>query len=71
MEQVYLTADDVADMLRTTRGNVYLMCRRGRIPFVKQGRRTLIPRAAWDRFVADQAVSALAEMSGGTHAEAT
>ena len=62
LEPIYLSTDDVAKLLNTTRENVYVLCRQGRIPFVKQGRRTLIPVRAWEQFVAAQTQAAMAGM---------
>ena len=63
MEKTYLSADEVADLLGTTRGNIYLMCREGRLPFVKRGRRTLFPIEAWKQFVVEQSTTAMSALS--------
>jgi len=70
LEPIFLSTDDVAQLLNTTRGNVYLLCRRGRIPFIKQGRRTLVPARAWEQFVEAQSQAALSSMKEAHHAEA-
>lgn len=69
METVFLSTDEVSRLLGTTRGNVYLLCRRGRLPFIKQGRRTLIPRPAWERFLATMTDEALAGLKEADHAQ--
>ncbi|MHB1646969.1 MAG: helix-turn-helix domain-containing protein [bacterium] len=37
----YLTVDEVADILRVTRGTIYRLIKQGKIPFVKFGKRYL------------------------------
>lgn len=64
MQTVFLSTDEIADLLGTTRGNIYQLCKRGRLPFVKQGRRVLIPRLAWNAFVAQQSSTALETLKG-------
>ncbi len=65
METTFLNTDEIADLLGTTRGNVYCLCRRGRLPFVKQGKSIRFPRLAWDAFVAQQSSAALEALKGG------
>ena len=60
MIQEMLRASDVAASLRLTTGRVYQLLREGHLPSVRLGGRILIPRAAWDRFLAEQSEIALA-----------
>ena len=63
-----LRPDDIALSLRLTTGRVYQLLRAGCIPSVRVGGRILIPRAAWDTWVAEKAADALTAIGGGaTH----
>ena len=70
MSHEMLRASDVAAEMSLTTGRVYQLLRAGSLPSVRVGGRILIPRAAWEQFVADQARAAMAGMKEGRHAEA-
>jgi excisionase family DNA binding protein len=57
---MFLTADEVADLLRTTRKAIYVMIERRRLPGVRKfGKRILIRSAELVEWVDQQAVSSL------------
>ena len=49
-----LTVPEVADLTRISVAQLYLMLRRGELPCVKVGRVYRVPRAALERWIADQ-----------------
>ena len=51
-QAVVLTVDEVAEMLKISRPQAYLGIRLGQIPFIRIGRRILVPRAALDKKLA-------------------
>lgn len=69
MENPLLNVAEVATLLGTTRENVFRRCQRGRLPHIKMGRRTFIPRVAWEQWLATQNATALANMNGVADAE--
>lgn len=46
-----LRADDVAKLLNIGRSTVYLLCRRGQLPYVAINRSIRIPASALDRWL--------------------
>src|SRR5262249_46963565 len=50
----FLSADDVAALLRITRKRAYRALELGQVPAVKMGGRWRIPQAAWDRWYETQ-----------------
>jgi excisionase family DNA binding protein len=47
-----LTVDEVAALLRISRGSAYEAVKRGEIPTIRIGRRLLVPAAALERMLA-------------------
>jgi excisionase family DNA binding protein len=60
MEKPFMTVPEVARSLRLTPVRTYELLRQGRLPHIRRGRRVLIPRAAWNLWLAQQADKALA-----------
>jgi excisionase family DNA binding protein len=58
-ETVFLTVNDVAGMVGLSENRVYQLIAEGRIPHTRAGRRIRIPRAAFDRWLAEEADRAL------------
>jgi excisionase family DNA binding protein len=54
-ESAVLTVDEVAQVLRISRGHAFEMVRNGTIPSLKLGRRLLVTRAALERLLAGDA----------------
>lgn len=55
--KIVLTVDECADTLRISRPQAYLGIKRGEIPFIKVGRRILIPRAALEKLLTGKALT--------------
>ena len=51
-QEVVLTVEEAAKVLRVSRSTAYDAVARGDIPTIRIGRRLLIPRAALDRLLA-------------------
>jgi len=49
------TLDEVATLLRVSRGSAYAAAKKGEIPTIRIGRRLLVPLAALDRLLGEQA----------------
>lgn len=47
----WLSTDEAARYLATNKGRLYALCSAGRIPFVKDGSRTLFRRSALDAWL--------------------
>jgi len=54
-QKVVMTVDETAVYLRISRPQAYLGVKRGEIPFIKVGRRILIPRASLEKLLAGAA----------------
>jgi excisionase family DNA binding protein len=65
MEKEFLTAADLAPLLGVTRGRVYQLIAAGIIPAARFGQSVRIPRAAWERWLADQAHRAMEAVHHG------
>lgn len=50
-DDMFLTVPEVARILRMSDGNVYTMVKQNRIPNVKIGRRYVIPRKQFDKWL--------------------
>lgn len=51
MEKVVYTVDEIAELLRISRPTAYDGIRDGKIPSIKIGRRLLVPKVAFDRYL--------------------
>lgn len=54
-----LTVEAAAEQLGISRGLAYELARRGEIPVLRLGRRLVVPRAAFDTWLADAGATAL------------
>ena len=52
MKHEVFTVEEVAKLLRISRGSAYEAARCGEIPTIRIGRRLLVPRAALERLLA-------------------
>jgi len=52
-ERLTLTVEEVAAMLGIARHSAYKACHQGELPVIRVGRRFLIPKAAFDRMLAE------------------
>lgn len=50
-DRIFLPVSDAARRLSVCTGRVYQLIAEGRLPGIKRGRRTLIPRQAFDAYV--------------------
>ncbi len=50
-QDLVLTVEEAAGMLRISRGLAYEMVRTGRLPSIRLGRRLLVPRSALERML--------------------
>ncbi len=50
-QDLVLTVEEAAGMLRISRGLAYEMVRLGRLPSIRLGRRLLVPRPALERML--------------------
>ena len=50
-QDLILTVEEAAGMLRISRGLAYEMVRTGRLPSIRLGRRLLVPRSALERML--------------------
>ena len=50
-QDLILTVEEAAGMLRISRGLAYEMVRSGRLPSIRLGRRLLVPRPALERML--------------------
>ena len=50
-QDLILTVEEAAGMLRISRGLAYEMVRTGRLPSIRLGRRLLVPRPALERML--------------------
>lgn len=50
-EKLVLTVSEVAEKLGLSRGSVYQGCLRGEIPYLKVGKRIIIPRVQLERWL--------------------
>ena len=66
----FLRVSDVALELRRSPARVYQLIREGELPSCRIGGAVLIPRKAWEEFLADQAKTAMAGMKEKQYAEA-
>jgi excisionase family DNA binding protein len=55
----FLTIPEVARLLGRTSNRVYQMARAGELPVTEVGGRLVVPRPAWDSWVAGRAKAAL------------
>ncbi len=53
--QMLLTVSEVAKLLRISRGLAYELVRQERIPFIRLGRRILVPRQGLEVWIAQEA----------------
>jgi len=61
----FMTASETAERLGVSVARVYQLAREARLPHVRRGRRLLVPRAAWERWLSEQVEKALeAEQTG-------
>jgi len=60
-----LRPTDIAEQLGVTTGRVYQLISEGALPAVRRGRAIRIPRAAWERWLAEQAELALSALRLG------
>lgn len=65
----FLTTGDVSERLGVGIAQVQRLVHQGRLPAVRNGRRIVFPRPAWDAFVSRQSAEALASMQEKSHAE--
>lgn len=56
----FMTASDAAGRLGVSVARVYQLAREARLPHIRRGRRLLIPKAAWERWLSAQVAIALA-----------
>ena len=63
VETPLLRASDIARLLGVTSRRVYQLVDAGLIPATRIGSSIVIPRAAWERWLADQAELALAHVN--------
>jgi excisionase family DNA binding protein len=54
-DPMLLTVSEAAKLLRISRGLVYELVRQERIPFIRLGRRLLIPRRGLEEWIAREA----------------
>jgi len=59
-QAVFLTLPEVARLLRVSTARAYQLAACGQLPHVRRGRRVLVPAAAWQQWLAEQAGRALA-----------
>lgn len=69
MMKDFLTTEDVGARLGVGISQVQKLVHQGKLPFVRNGRRIMFPRLAWEKFVADQTAEALAVIQEKSHAE--
>jgi excisionase family DNA binding protein len=55
----FMTASETAERLGVSVARVYQLAREARLPHVRRGRRLLVPRAAWERWLSGQVERAL------------
>jgi len=55
----FMTASEAAERLGVSVARVYQLARQSRLPHIRRGRRVLVPRAAWDRWLSEQVEKAL------------
>ncbi len=60
----FLTTADVAERLGVGAAQVLKLVGQGRLPYVRNGRRIVIPVPAWEAFVAQRSSDALAALKG-------
>lgn len=53
MEKVVYTVDEVAELLGISRPTAYENVKIGKIPSIKIGRRVLVPKSSFDKWLAD------------------
>ena len=58
----FLTTADVGERLGCGIAHISKMVKAGRLPHVRNGRRIVFPRPAWEAFVAAQSETALAAL---------
>ncbi len=68
-EKDFLSTKDVGEKLGIGISQVQRLVKAGRLPHVRNGRRIIFPRPAWEAFVAGQTTSALAGMKGEVNAK--
>jgi excisionase family DNA binding protein len=56
----WLRAGDLAALLGVSRSRVYQLIAEGELPAVRQGRSVRVPRAAWEAWLEEQRVMAMA-----------
>ena len=66
----FLTTQDVGERLGVGVAHVQRLVKQGQLPHVRNGRRIVIPRPAWEAFVASRSADALASLKEGIHAAA-
>ena len=67
----FLTTEDVGARLGVGIAQVQKLVHQGRLPFVRNGRRIVFPRPAWEAFLVQQSEAALAAMREAGHVDVT
>ena len=65
VENAVLRASELALLLGLSRGRVYQLIAARQLPAVRRGRAIRVPRAAFEKWLADQSEEALATLQGG------
>lgn len=61
----FMTAAETAERLGVSVARVYQLAREARLPHVRRGRRLLVPRGAWERWLSEQVAKALEVENAG------
>lgn len=62
-DEAFLTVPEVAKLMRVSAARCYQLCVEGRVPHVRRGRRIFVPTAAWQRWMGEQAETAMSTLN--------
>ena len=66
-DKTFLTVPEISRLMGLSVARCYQLVAEGRVPYVRRGRRILVPTEAWRKWVAaqtDRAMSAMGEDNG-------
>jgi len=64
----FFTTQDVSEKMGVCVAHIVRLVKQGRLPHIRNGRRIMIPRPAWEAFVASLSADALASLKEKIHA---